>query len=68
MPIIIFIGLLRNTSRSLGIIGAKMPNTMQASVLPSAHRRKGRIPLPCDIVIPLRREPAFAHVAAILIA
>ena len=38
------IALERNTSRNLGIAGAKTPKTMQASVFPEAQIRKGKTP------------------------
>ena len=68
MPIIIFIALLLKTSLNFGIIGATSPNTIQARVLPSAHKRNGNIPSFCEVDMPLSKEPAFAQVAAIDIA
>jgi hypothetical protein len=57
--------LLRNTSRSFGIVGANIPNTMQASVFPSAQSRNGTMPKFWAIWIPTMSEPTPAHVAAI---
>jgi hypothetical protein len=58
------IGLLLKTSLALGIIGAKIPNTMQAIVFPNAHSRNGIIPKFCAIWMPTISDPTPAHVAA----
>ena len=68
IPIIIFITFELNTSTNLGIFSANIPNTIQASVLPIAQSRYGIIPLFWAVVTPFNKLPAFAQVAAILIA